>query len=123
MFMHDHVQMTLCQAEVVATLQLGLKQRYTYFTCLHVFKCLHGLAPKKLMESFKYVVETTTSSVNTRNVTNAMLHVPRPFCEMYKRSFEYQGPTMWNTLPMQIRSTSNIEQFKCLLKLYILSSM
>ena len=68
---------------------MNLKQRYFYFTSILVFKCLHGLAPQHLVELFRFVKQTTGTCVNTRSVTNEMLHVPRPFCEMYKRSLSY----------------------------------
>ena len=76
------------------------------------------MSPDTLRETFKYVRDT--SDVVTRSATNMLLYVPKPNCEMFKRSLSYLGPMYWNSLPEELRCSCDINQFKCKLKHYIL---
>ena len=80
-----------------------------------MFKCLNNLAPKYLTCKFKYV-QSNTRSANDKN-----LIIPFPQTEMFKRSFQYSGPLIWNSLPAHIKSSTSLITFKSNLKSYIMS--
>ena len=40
------------------------------------------------------------------------LNLPKPRTEYLKRSFDYSGALLWNSLPENIRATRSIGQFK-----------
>ena len=93
---------------------MNINQRYQYFTLLLMYKCLNNQAPSYLSSQFNYV------SSSTHNATNKNLLLPRPNTELFKRSFSYAGPKLWNDLPREIRLSSSLQQFKISLKDYIL---
>ena len=39
-------------------------------------------------------------------------HIPLTRIDLYKNSFSFQGPSLWNSLPLQIRQCQSITQFK-----------
>ena len=49
---------------------------------------------------------------NLRSYDNMTLHQPIPNYEIFKRSLAYNGPTIWNALPITIKTSSTIMQFK-----------
>ena len=94
-----------------------VQNRYTYFTCIMVYKCLNGLAPDYLINLFKYISET--HSYITRNVSNNNLALPSLSTSLYKRSFSYNGALLWNSLPLYIRNSSSLNTFKSMLSHYL----
>ena len=94
-----------------------VQNRYTYFTCIMVYKCLNGLAPDYLINLFKYVSET--HSYITRNVSNNNLALPSLSTSLYKHSFSYNGALLWNSLPLYIRNSSSLNTFKSMLSHYL----
>ena len=51
----------------------------------------------------------------TRNNSN-ILRLPHVKLEVAKQSFFFGGAKLYNTLPIEVRSTKNIDQFKACLK-------
>ena len=70
-----------------------------------MFKCLNNLAPNYLTCKFKYVQS------NTRSASDKNLIIPFPHTEMFKRSFQYSGPLIWNLLPAPIKSSTSLITF------------
>ena len=62
-----------------------------------LFKALHNLSPTRLNSICK-----ATPSVYSHNLRNSKynLFVPRPSTEAGKRSFQYRGSVLWNSLPL-----------------------
>ena len=50
--------------------------------------------------------------VPTRAHDAIILYVPRPNSELFKKSNCYNGPVLWNTLPVYIRSLKEKNEFK-----------
>ena len=50
---------------------------------------------------------------------NLML-MPRPNCDLYKRTFAYCGAIYWNSLPDKMKDIYDLNSFKKALKVYIL---
>ena len=89
---------------------MNVKQRYTYFLGMLVYKSLHGLAPVYLSSKLKYV--ESRHDRTTRAVTHGNLVVPRATSEMLKKSFSYAAPVTWNSISPIIRSAASLPQFK-----------
>ena len=63
-----------------------------------MFRCLHGLAPEYLCSKFTW----RDSAHNLRDSENK-LNVPLPRTNYYRNSFSYNGATLWNSLPCDIK--------------------
>ena len=97
---------------------MNINQRYIYFTCIMVFKCLHNMAPQYLSSKMNYIKDL--QPYNTRNTNSMNLLVPHPNTEIFKQSFAYSGPALWNKLPQCLKNINNLTTFKHQLKTYIL---
>ena len=98
-------------------LQLGwqtLEQRRDYYVATLMHKCINKTAPAHLVNNI--VLTEDTHSVNTRASSNGIVQVPQANCELYKSSFRYQGATLWNSLPSELRNVPDIESFKLFYK-------
>ena len=72
-----------------------------------VFRCLHGLAPEYLYSKF-----TWRDSAYVLRDSENKLNVPLPRTDYYRKSFSYNGATLWNSLPCDIRNTESLGVFK-----------
>ena len=72
-----------------------------------MFRCLHGLAPEFLCSKFTW----RDSAYNLRDSENK-LNVPLPRTNYYRNSFSYNGATLWNSLPCDIRNIESLGVFK-----------
>ncbi len=96
---------------------LPVRERISYKILLLTYKALHGQAPKYIadMLSFK-------ESRNTRFMQTAPLNVPHVKCPTFGgRSFSYMAPTLWNKLPVSVRSAPKLDIFKSKLKTHLFS--
>ena len=77
-----------------------------------VFKCLNGLAPPYLCQKFK--TRSKVHNCNTRN--RDRLHIP--LCRMAagQRAFTFRGQRLWNSLPDEFQSITNLDVFKVKIK-------
>ncbi|PFX17895.1 Retrovirus-related Pol polyprotein from type-1 retrotransposable element R1 2 [Stylophora pistillata] len=76
-----------------------------------MFRCLHGLAPRYLYSKFTW----RDSAYDLRDSENK-LNVPLPRTNYYRKSFSYNGATLWNSLPRDIRNTESLGLFKPVLQ-------
>ncbi|TWW61852.1 hypothetical protein D4764_04G0004990 [Takifugu flavidus] len=99
---------------VLASLHwLPIKSRIIFETLLLTYKVLRGLAPSYLEELvIPYQLNKPLRSQNA-----GLLVVPRVSRgRMGGRAFSYQGPLLWNQLPVQVREADSIATFKIRLK-------
>ena len=77
-----------------------------------VFKCLNGLAPPYLCQKFK--TRSEVHNCNTRN--RDRLHIP--FCRTAagQRAFTFRDQKLWNSLPDELQSITNLDVFKVNIK-------
>ena len=75
-----------------------------------MFKALHGMAPEYLSEMF--VKTSQIHSRSLRSTDNDMLRVPYARTNYFENSFTVSGAKLWNTLPLALRLTSNLNTFK-----------
>ena len=74
-----------------------------------VYKAINGISPKYMNELLKTRTKTMRRPLD--------LYVPNVRQVTYGyRSFTFEAPTLWNSLPMEIREAENFKIFKYLLK-------
>ncbi len=86
-----------------------LERRRSKQLAINLFKALYNLSPIRLTSIFK-----TTSSVHSHNLRNSKynLFVRRPSTEAGKRSFQYRGSVLWNSLPLSAKTQPTLGSFK-----------
>ncbi|CAH3015487.1 unnamed protein product, partial [Porites evermanni] len=72
-----------------------------------VFKCLNGLAPPYLCQKFK--TRSAVHNCNTRN--RDRLHIPLCRTAAGQRAFTFRGQRLWNSLPDEFQSITNLDVF------------
>ena len=98
---------------------LPVPQRIHYKILLLTFKCLIGKAPLYLQE----LLEVSIQSRSLRSNDQRLLVCPKSkFVKYGDRSFRIAGPTLWNKLPLKIRMSESVEQFKSQLKTHLFES-
>lgn len=78
-----------------------------------VYKALHDLSPKYSQELVR--------SRHSRYPTRRPLDIYTPKVNQVKfgyRSFTYEAPVLWNSLPNEIRTAENVSVFKGLIKVW-----
>ncbi len=100
---------------------LPIRQRIDYKIALMVYRCLHGLAPTYLSQCC-IPVSSLSGRRGLRSAAHGDLVIPSTRTVRYgQRSFRSTGPTIWNSLPADLRDPClSIERFKQKLKLLIL---
>ena len=81
--------------------------------CLLIFKAVNGVAPAYLCDLVTFV---SSSSRRTSS-----LHLPQPVgsTRSHPRAFQTVAPKMWNQLPIEIKTCSDVDLFKTLLKTHL----
>ena len=107
---------TPCTELVKQSGDMSIHQRITYFTLLQVFKTTQSNKPQYL--SKKLVLKKPGGDrifpqrqVNTISVNNRLT--------VGRSGFVFRGAKLWNQLPIDLRSSSNIKQFKAGVKTWI----
>ena len=87
------------------------------------FKAIHGLAPKYLCDLLTF----KSSLYNLRSSGSILLSMPAVRSKtLGDRAFMVAAPTLWNSLPKELRAITNVNSFKAhvlrliFLELYIL---
>jgi len=83
-----------------------------YLKCMIVFKSLHGLAPAYLIDEFSH--SRDFHSCNTRH--RDLLRLLLAWTTKYQGSFRFSGAKIRNTLPLDLRSEHDINNFSFGLK-------
>ena len=112
---------------LLASLQwLPIDKRIKFKILLHIYKALNDLSPVYLTECIAIHLPSREglrsglrSSVDTTRVDTTCLVVPRSTRRIGDRSFSVYGPSLWNQLPISIRSSSTVCTFKHGLKTHM----
>ena len=92
---------------------LPVVSRINYKVALLTYKSIHGQAPD-------YLCNLITPYVPPRSLRSGeqnLLRVPRTNTKtLGTRSFSYAAPTVWNSLPTNVKNASSLSIFKKLLK-------
>ena len=98
---------------------LPMESRIAQNKLILVYKALHSMCPQYFSALVKY---QRNNVYNMRSVAQKKLSVPRPRCEIFKKSFSYSGPHLWNIVPHSIHKAESLQQFKKLSLQYILQN-
>ena len=95
---------------------LPIQQRIAFSILTDVYKALHGLAPTFITDliSLAQAARLTRSSKNF-NIAFPV-KVPRNSCG--KRAFVHAAPALWNNLPVSMRSSNLLLDFRRQLRTY-----
>jgi hypothetical protein len=97
---------------------LPVLQRCAFKTALLTFKAIHGQAPSYISDLIKY----HCPSRDLRSLDDILLEVPRSKSSNGSRAFVVSAPSLWNSLPCDIRSCTSLASFKSKLKTYLFSA-
>ena len=85
---------------------LPIESRVIFKILLLVFKCINGICSDNLVSKLKL------KKYNCRSEYYLQLETRKASTKHGRRTFEYAGPRLWNTLPLNIRSEKEAESFK-----------
>ena len=88
---------------------LNIYERLEYNKYILLYKSTQNLTPTYINELFSF---NTTENYSSRSSTNNDMYIKRHKTKMFEKSLQYSGPRLWNALPVNIRESSNINQFK-----------
>ena len=96
---------------------LPINFRIIYKILLITFKAYHGLAPTYLTDLIHHYTPTRT----LRSSTQSLLECTQRITSKYygERSFSYAASFLWNNLPLNIRTSHNVDTFKSRLKTHL----
>ena len=110
---HDHITPLLTDLH-----WLRFPQRIQHKLCVVVFNCVHGFAPRYLLEVIRPVANVEPRR-RLRSASSADLTVPATRrSALGDSAFDVAGPCTWNTLPDAIRRCSSPD-FKRSLKTHL----
>ncbi len=94
---------------------LPVRQRIDYKIALTVFKCINNIAPHYLKDCIS-MKEQPAKCLRT-DQDYFLLKVPSVTnFRRTERGFSYSGPSVWNQLPYEIRTLTDVSTFKAKLK-------
>ena len=94
---------------------LPINKRIQYKICLLTYKCLHNAAPPCLCELLK----PYTPSRRLRSSDAHLLSIPVMKSRSGCRSFSSSSPSLWNSLPLNIKLSPTISSFRSSLKTHL----
>ena len=89
---------------------LSFPKRVLYHKSIMMFKALHGMTPEYISEMFVKTSEVHCRSL--RSIDNDMLRVPFARTNYFENSFAVSGAKLWNSLPLALRHSPNLDTFK-----------
>jgi len=101
---------------------LDVPERVTYKMGVMVYRCLYGQAPRYLADHL-ITSSDVASRLRLRSANRHQLIAPRCRLNTYgRRAFSIAGPTVWNSLPDQLRDPAcGSGSFKQFLKTILFS--
>ena len=98
---------------------LPIRKRINFKVLLLTFKALHGLVPQNLWS----LISLKTSCYNLRGSNTLLLAMPsvKSKATLGDRAFAVAAPSLWNSLPSELRSNTCVTSFKTHLMTYIFS--
>ena len=96
---------------------LKIQEHIKYKVSMLMSKCLHNLAPQYLID---ITIFTYHQELNLRSRNNCVLPT-RLFrtTMVHTRSISSMGPQIWNSLPITVKNTNNLDTFKSRLKTHL----
>jgi hypothetical protein len=97
---------------------LPVKQRINFKIAFITYKLLQNNQPSYLSDLVKFYKPSRT----LRSADSLQLHVPLVKTELGRRSFSFAAPTIWNQLPLSLRTATSLSIFHSQLKTYLFKS-
>ena len=95
---------------------LPVKARMQFKILLITFKAIHGFALEYLCDLLTF----KSSLHNVRSLGSILLSMPAVRSKtLGDRAFMVAAPTLWNSLPKELRAITNVNSFKAHIKTYI----
>ena len=94
---------------------LPVRQRVTYKVALLTYKVRATATPAYLSD----LIQTHVSIRTLRSLDAPLLAVPRTRTELARRAFSVAAPSVWNSLPADIRLYESVPLFKRHLKTHL----
>ena len=94
---------------------LPIAERAQFKVLCLVYKSIHGSSPGYLSE----LITPYVPNRELRSGSSHLLCVRKCRIKYGERAFSHAGPTLWNTLPLDIRITRSIQIFKRKLKTFL----
>ena len=98
---------------------MSFRDRIEYHTCVMVYKTLNNLTPEYITDLLSNV--SNSHSQQLRSETRNMLRIPRSHTASFDNSFSVTGPSAWNKLPIDVKSSPSLAAFKDSLTRHIFS--
>ena len=108
----DHTQNSFARHKI-----LNFQNLYNYFISIEMFKAYNNLLPIDIQNLYSRVLHQR----NTRSA-HLNLNIQRRSTKIQNLRLSVQGPYFWNFLPVTIRSSINLIQFKKRLKIFFHST-
>lgn len=97
---------------------LPVRQRIIFKIAVLAFKCINGLCPDYL-KSACMSVDLISYRSSLRSSTNGMMLTHRTKTSIGKRSFFIYAPSVWNSLPCDLRTIESLDVFRRKLKFFL----
>ena len=95
---------------------LPVDQRIKFKLLTITFKALHGHAPQYICDLLKHYNPSRTLHSSTQN----LLCKPTFNLKTYSgHTFAVSAPTLWNSIPLEIRNSNSLYTFKCQLQTWL----
>ena len=88
--------------------------RHKYHTALLMYKSIHGHVPDHIQNMILFAYEV--NGRNLRSFDNMDLYKIKRNYEIFKKSLEFNGATVWNSLPLHVKESTSITGFKSFYK-------
>ena len=88
---------------------LNIYERLEYNKAIVLYKSTHGLTPTYISNLFEF---PSSERHSVRSVSNNDMLIKRHNTKIFKKSLQYGGPRLWNSLPTSIRNARSLESFK-----------
>lgn len=107
---HDHITPTLRRLH-----WLPIISRITYKVALVTYKTLHNQSPSYLNSLLVPYIPTR----HLRSSDKHLLTFPPIKSSTGRRSFSFAAPTIWNSLPLALRTATSLQSFRAALKTHL----
>ena len=98
---------------------LPIRQRISYKILILTYKCLHDEAPEYLKDLI-VILNPTRPGLRSGSTTAAWLLIPKTKYKTFAhRLFSVAAPTLWNSLPGNLRLSDTLDSFKKNLKTFL----
>ena len=97
---------------------LPCKYRVSYKICLLVYKCIYYNSPPYLTELINIRQPNVNRLLRKDNDKLLLSYMPFERQNYRSRGLSCVAPSLWNGLPLQIRNSKSITEFKTKLKTY-----